>query len=104
MYAVIKTGGKQYKVREGQVLRIESLDANEGDSVEFDQVMMVGEGADVKVGTPTVEGAKVSATVTANGRGKKVTIIKFRRRKNRSRLKQGHRQNFTEVEIKKISA
>lgn len=104
MYAVIKTGGKQYKVREGQVLRIESLDVNEGDSVEFDQVMMVGEGADVQVGTPTVEGAKVAATVKANGRGDKVTIIKFRRRKNKSRLKQGHRQNYTEVEITKISA
>lgn len=104
MYAVIKTGGKQYKVREGQVLRIESLNAEAGDTVEFDQVMMVGEGADVTVGAPLVEGAKVSATVKSNGRGKKVTIIKFRRRKNRSRLKQGHRQNFTEVEITKISA
>lgn len=104
MYAVIKTGGKQYKVREGQVLKVESLGANEGDAVEFDQVMMVGEGADVKVGTPLVEGAKVSATVKSNGRGAKVTIIKFRRRKNRSRSKQGHRQNYTEVVIGKISA
>lgn len=104
MYAVIKTGGKQYRVREGQVLRVESLDANEGDAIEFDQVMMVGEGADVKVGAPLVEGAKVAATVKANGRGKKVTIIKFRRRKNKSRLKQGHRQNYTEVEITGISA
>ncbi|KUJ74496.1 50S ribosomal protein L21 [Thiomicrospira sp. XS5] len=104
MYAVIKTGGKQYRVREGQVLRVESLNANEGDKVEFDQVMMVGEGADVKVGAPLVEGAKVAATVTENGRGKKVTIIKFRRRKNRSRSKQGHRQNYTEVEITGISA
>nr|Q31IT6.1 RecName: Full=Large ribosomal subunit protein bL21; AltName: Full=50S ribosomal protein L21 [Hydrogenovibrio crunogenus XCL-2] len=104
MYAVIKTGGKQYRVREGQILRVESLGANEGDKVEFDQVMMVGEGADVKLGAPLVEGAKVAATVTANGRGKKVTIIKFRRRKNRSRTKQGHRQNYTEVEITGISA
>lgn len=104
MYAVIKTGGKQYRVREGQVLRIESLNASEGDAVEFDQVMMVGEGADVKVGAPLVEGAKVAATVKSNGRGKKVTIIKFRRRKNKSRSKQGHRQNFTEVEIGKITA
>ena len=104
MYAVIKTGGKQYRVREGQILRIESLDANEGDAVEFDQVMMVGEGADVKVGAPLVEGAKVAATVKSNGRGKKVTIIKFRRRKNRSKLKKGHRQNYTEVEITGISA
>jgi len=104
MYAVIKTGGKQYRVREGQVLRIESLQAEAGDTVEFDEVLMVGEGADVKVGTPVVEGAKVAATVEANGRGKKVTIIKFRRRKNRSKTKQGHRQNYTEVKIGKISA
>ncbi len=104
MYAVIKTGGKQYRVSEGQVLRIESLNAEAGDTVEFDEVLMVGEGADVKVGTPVVEGAKVTATVEANGRGKKVTIIKFRRRKNRSKTKQGHRQNYTEVKIGKISA
>ncbi len=104
MYAVIKTGGKQYKVREGDVLRIESIDAPEGGKVEFDEVLLVGEGADIKVGTPVVEGAKVEATVKGHGRGKKVTIIKFRRRKNRSRLKKGHRQNYTEVEITKISA
>jgi large subunit ribosomal protein L21 len=104
MYAVIKTGGKQYRVREGQKLKIESLAANVGDSVEFDQVMMIGEGADVTVGSPLVDGAKVVGTVVANGRGKKVTIIKFRRRKNRSKTKQGHRQNYTEVEIGKISA
>lgn len=104
MYAVIKTGGKQYRVREGQVIRVESLNANEGDIVEFDQVMMVGEGADIQLGAPLVEGAKVAATVKENGRGKKVTIIKFRRRKNRSRTKQGHRQNYTEVEITGISA
>ncbi len=104
MYAVIKTGGKQYRVSEGQVLRIESLNAEVGDTVEFDEVLMVGEGADVTIGAPTIEGAKVSATVEANGRGKKVTIIKFRRRKNRSKTKQGHRQNYTEVKIGKISA
>ena len=104
MYAVIKTGGKQYKVREGQTLKIESLDADAGDSVEFDQIMMVGEGADIKIGAPLVDGAKVAATVLGNGRGKKVTIIKFRRRKNRSKTKQGHRQNYTEVEIGKITA
>ncbi|WP_127470122.1 50S ribosomal protein L21 [Thiomicrorhabdus aquaedulcis] len=104
MYAVIKTGGKQYRVREGQVLRIESLNVEAGDAVEFDEVLMVGEGADIKVGMPFVEGAKVAATVESNGRGKKVTIIKFRRRKNRSKTKQGHRQNYTEVKIGKISA
>ncbi len=104
MYAIIKTGGKQYKVREGDVLRVESIDAAEGDKIEFDEVLMVGEGAEIKVGSPTIEGAKVEATVKGHGRGKKVTIIKFRRRKNRSRLKKGHRQNYTEVEIGKISA
>ncbi|MBN2865209.1 MAG: 50S ribosomal protein L21 [Thiotrichales bacterium] len=104
MYAVIKTGGKQYRVREGQVLRIESLNLEAGDAIEFDEVLMVGEGADIKIGTPVVEGAKVSGTVESNGRGKKVTIIKFRRRKNRSKTKQGHRQNYTEVKIGKISA
>lgn len=104
MYAVIKTGGKQYRVREGQVLRIESLNLEAGDAVEFDEVLMVGEGADIKIGTPVVEGAKVVGTVESNGRGKKVTIIKFRRRKNRSKTKQGHRQNYTEVKIGKISA
>jgi len=104
MYAVIKTGGKQYRVREGQSLRIESLNAEAGDAIEFDEVLMVGEGADGKIGMPVVEGAKVAATVESNGRGKKVTIIKFRRRKNRSKTKQGHRQNYTEVKIGKISA
>ncbi len=104
MYAVIKTGGKQYRVREGQVLRVESLNVEAGNAVEFDEVLMVGEGADIKVGTPIVEGAKVSATVESNGRGKKVTIIKFRRRKNRSKTKQGHRQNYTEIKIGTISA
>ncbi len=104
MYAVIKTGGKQYRVREGDVIRVESLNAEAGDAIEFDQVLMAGEGADVKVGAPLLEGAKVAATVEANGRGKKVTIIKFRRRKNRSKTKQGHRQNFTEVKIGKITA
>ena len=104
MYAVIKTGGKQYRVREGQILRIESLNAEAGDAIEFDEVLMVGEGSDVRIGMPVVEGAKVAATVESNGRGKKVTIIKFRRRKNRSKTKQGHRQNYTEVKIGKISA
>jgi len=104
MYAVIKTGGKQYRVREGQVIKVESLGAEAGEAVKFDQVLMVGEGESVTVGAPLVEGASVEGTVKSNGRGKKVTIIKFRRRKNRSKSKQGHRQNFTEVEIGKISA
>ena len=102
MYAVIKTGGKQYRVSEGETLRIETLDANEGDSVDFDQVLMVGEGEDVRIGAPLLDGGKVTATVKAHGRGKKVEIIKFRRRKHHMK-RMGHRQNFTEVEITGIS-
>jgi large subunit ribosomal protein L21 len=102
MYAVIKTGGKQYRVSEGDTLRVETLDAKEGDSYDFDQVLMVGEGADVKVGAPLVEGSRVTATVKAHGRAKKVEIIKFRRRKHHMK-RMGHRQNFTEVEITGIT-
>ena len=102
MYAVIRTGGKQYRVSQGDTLRIETLDANAGDSIEFDQVLMVGEGESVKIGTPLVEGSKVTATVKAHGRGDKVEIIKFRRRKHHMK-RMGHRQNFTEVEITGIS-
>ena len=102
MYAVIKTGGKQYRVSEGETLRIEMLDANEGDSVDFDQVLMVGEGEDVRIGAPLLEGGKVTATVKAHGRGKKVEIIKFRRRKHHMK-RMGHRQNYTEVEITGIT-
>ncbi len=103
MYAVIKTGGKQYRVSEGDTLRVETLDANEGDSVDFDQVLMVGEGADVKIGTPLLDSGKVTATVKSHGRAKKVEIIKFRRRKHHMK-RMGHRQNFTEVEITGISS
>jgi large subunit ribosomal protein L21 len=74
MYAVIKTGGKQYRVAQGETLRIETLDANAGDAIEFDQVLMVGEGTDVRIGTPLVDGGKVTATVKSHGRGKKVEI------------------------------
>lgn len=102
MYAVIKTGGKQYRVSQGDTLRLETLDAGTGDSIEFDQVLMVGEGADVKIGTPFLEGGKVTATVKSHGRGKKVEIIKFRRRKHHMK-RMGHRQNYTEVEITGIS-
>ncbi len=103
MYAVIKTGGKQYRVSEGDTLRVEKLAAEEGGSIEFDQVLMVADGDDVKVGTPLVEGGKVTATVTAHGRGDKVKIIKFRRRKHH-RKQMGHRQSYTEVQITGISA
>ena len=102
MYAVIKTGGKQYRVSQGDTLRVETIDANSGDSIEFDQVLMVGEGEDVKVGTPLLEGSKVTATIKAHGRGKKIEIIKFRRRKHHMK-RMGHRQNYTEVEITGIS-
>ncbi len=102
MYAVIKTGGKQYRVSQGDTLRLETLEAGAGDSIEFDQVLMVGEGADVKIGTPFLEGGKVTATVKSHGRGKKVEIIKFRRRKHHMK-RMGHRQNYTEVEITGIS-
>jgi large subunit ribosomal protein L21 len=98
MYAVIKTGGKQYRVTQGETLRVETLEASEGDAVEFDHVLMVGEGEDVRIGTPLVDGGKVTATVKAHGRAKKVEIIKFRRRKHHMK-KMGHRQNYTEVEI-----
>jgi len=102
MYAVFRTGGKQYRASQGDRLRVERLDAEVGDSVEFDQILLVGEGADVKLGNPLVKGGKVSATVKAQGRGKKVEIIKFRRRKHYKRH-HGHRQHYTEVEITSIS-
>ena len=103
MYAVIKTGGKQYRVLKGDTLRVEKLDAGAGDTVEFDQVLMVGEGADVKIGTPFVKGGKVTATVKQQGRAKKVEIIKFRRRKHHMK-RMGHRQDYTELEITAISS
>jgi large subunit ribosomal protein L21 len=102
MYAVIKTGGKQYRVAQGDTLKVEKLEAGEGDSVEFDQVLMVGEGEDVRLGTPYVEGSRVTATVMSHGRGDKVEIIKFRRRKHHMK-RAGHRQDYTELEITGIS-
>jgi large subunit ribosomal protein L21 len=90
MYAVIATGGKQYRVSEGAVLRVEKLDAEEGASVEFDQVLLVGDGDKVSVGKPYLEGGKVQATVMTQGKARKVEIVKFRRRKNYRRTK-GHR-------------
>lgn len=102
MFAIIETGGKQVKVEEGQTIFIEKLDAEEGDTVTFDRVLLVG-GDNVKVGAPLVEGATVSAKVEKQGRGKKIDVIKFKRRKNYLR-KQGHRQPFTKVTIEKIDA
>jgi large subunit ribosomal protein L21 len=102
MYAVIQTGGKQYRVSEGDTLKVEKLVAGEGASVEIDKVLMVADGDDVKVGAPFIEGGKVTATVRGHGRAKKVTIIKFRRRKHHMK-RQGHRQWFTELKITGIS-
>lgn len=98
MYAVIESGGKQHRVTEGEVLQLEKLDAAAGEEVKFDNVLMVGEGESVKIGTPYVAGGQVTAEVLKQGRKDKVTIIKFRRRKH-SQKKQGHRQHFTEVKI-----
>ena len=103
MYAVIVTGGKQYKVSEGDTLFIEKLNAEEGAAVTFDQVLVAGEGENVKLGAPTVEGATVEAKVVKNGRSKKIYVFKMKRKKN-YRRKQGHRQPFTKVEITKINA
>ena len=103
MYAVIVTGGKQYKVREGDRLRIEKLATPVGERVEFDRVLMVSDGDAVKVGRPYLEGGRVSATVNTHARGDKVDVIKFKRRKNYLR-RRGHRQDFTEVTITAIAA
>lgn len=102
MYAVFRTGGKQYRAQQGERLRVEKLEAAVGDAVEFDQVLMVGEGASVKVGAPLVSGGKVQAKVVSQGRADKIRIVKFRRRKHYKR-EHGHRQPFTEVEITSIS-
>jgi len=103
VYAVIVTGGKQYRVSQGDKVRVEKLDAAEGDSVEIGQVLMVVDGDDVKIGTPVLDGGKVTAQVMAQGRGKKVDIIKFQRRKQHMKH-QGHRQAYTELKITGISA
>ena len=103
MYAVIRTGGKQYKVAPGEKLKVEQLPADVGATVVLDQVLMVGEGESVRLGQPIVTGVSVRATVVAHGRGEKVRIFKMRRRKHYQRHG-GHRQNFTELEIGAISA
>lgn len=102
MYAVIATGGKQYKVNEGEVLRIEKLDVEPGASVDFDRVLLAGEGEQVQVGTPYIQGGKVTAEVTAHGQGDKVSFVKMRRRKH-SMKRGGHRQEYTEVKITGIA-
>jgi large subunit ribosomal protein L21 len=102
MYAVIVSGGKQHRVEEGEWLKLEKIDAATGDTIEFDQVLMVGAGADVKIGAPLVEGGKVTAEVLSHGRHDKVKIVKFNRRKH-YRNETGHRQWYTEVKITGIT-
>lgn len=102
MYAVIKTGGKQYRVAEGQKLRVEKLAGNAGDKVTFSEVLLVG-GDTPKIGRPLVSGASVAAEITAQDRGKKIVVFKFKRRKN-YRRKSGHRQPYTELKITGITA
>jgi large subunit ribosomal protein L21 len=102
MYAVIKTGGKQYKVTEGEFLKVEKLEGGVGDSIEFAEILMVG-GEKLAVGTPLVAGAKVTATIAAQGKDKKVLVFKSKRRKGSRKLR-GHRQERTVLKIVKISA
>ena len=101
MYAVIETGGKQYRGKEGDVIVVEKLGAEAGEKVEFDKVLVMGEGADIQVGTPYV-GSKVYGTVVENGKGKKVVIFKYKAKKD-YRKKQGHRQPYTMVKIESIT-
>jgi large subunit ribosomal protein L21 len=103
MYAVIQTGGKQYRVQEGTYLKIEKLELGVGDSIEFDKILMIQTDDDIKIGAPLVEGGKVTATVLSQGRHDKIKIIKFRRRKHHMK-QMGHRQYYTEVQITGISA
>ncbi len=101
MYAIFQTGGKQYKVEEGDIIYIEKLDADEDTTVEFDYVLMVAKDDSVIVGNPTIDGAKITGKLEKHGRGKKIVIYKYKRRKNYAR-KQGHRQPFSKVIIEKI--
>ncbi len=102
MYAVIKTGGKQYKVSPGEVLRVEKLDADVGSQVEFNEVLLYSDGSKVEVGRPLVDGAVVKAEVLEHGKGKKVVVMKKKRRKG-YKVKRGHRQPYTSVEVKEIT-
>jgi large subunit ribosomal protein L21 len=102
MYAVIESGGKQHRVKEGETLKLEKIEAATGDNIEFDRVLLLGSGESVKVGTPLVDGGKVTAEVLNHGRHQKVTIVKFNRRKHH-RKQAGHRQWYTEVKITGIS-
>lgn len=103
MYAIIETGGKQLKVEQGMTIYVEKLDANEGDVIVLDKVCYVNDGT-AKIGTPYVEGAKVSAKVEKHGKGKKITIFKYKPKKGSTRKKQGHRQPYTKLTIESIEA
>ena len=103
MYAIIRTGGKQYQVAQGDQLRVESLSGVVGDSVELDDILLVADGDNVKIGSPKVDGAKVTATIVEQGKAKKVLVFKKKRRKG-FKVKNGHRQNFTALRIEGITA
>ena len=103
MYAVFESGGKQHRVKEGEILKLEKIEAATGDTIAFDRVLLVGQGADVQVGQPLIEGAKVSAEVLAQGRHDKIQVVKFKRRKHHMK-RTGHRQWYTEVKVTGISA
>ena len=101
MFAVIETGGKQYKVQEGDILFIEKLDAADGDKVVFDKVYALGAAGELKIGAPVVAGATVTANVIKNGKGKKIYVLKYKSKKNEKK-KNGHRQPYTKIQIEKI--
>lgn len=103
MYAVIKTGGKQYKVNEGDVVRVEKLNVEENETVTFNEVLLVSDESGVKAGTPTVEGASVEGKVIKNGKAKKIIVFKYKPKKD-YRRKQGHRQPYSQIQITKINA
>lgn len=98
MYAVFKTGGKQYKATTGDIVRVEKLPADSGESIELNEVLMVADGDDIRVGAPTLDGGKITAEIVGHGRGEKIRIIKFRRRKHHMK-QMGHRQHYTEIKI-----
>ena len=98
MYAVFKTGGKQYKASTGDIVRVEKLPADSGESIELNEVLMVADGDDIRVGAPMLDGGKITAEIVGHGRGEKVRIIKFKRRKHHMK-QMGHRQHYTEIKI-----
>lgn len=103
MYAIIKTGGKQFRVSEGDIINVERLSSGEGEKVTFDEVLMIGGNGEIKTGSPNIEGVTVEGTVVKHGKAKKIIVFKYKAKKN-YRKKQGHRQPFTKVKIEKINA